>query len=468
MNGGDHINEKLATSDLASQRAFYEHASVANGNSLLGAIRTGSERTEGTINFDAMKSHALSSAFNESKSAVNTLNETYSNAWTSSTSAADQASVSRTLGSRMMANGSQSVQSLAQGVRQTAWGKQLSDAQMSQVVDTVSAGLSAGWSVPQIIQSLSGLKLGASTSSGTQESDSSSRQEALTQADQKALANTFQSVNTSDLTKAREAALTQTDASTFLTEAGVSENSTIGRAATGTIEKTRNFQEARIVAESIGLTGTYSTRQVAAMLDNDAGNVMMGRITTAYQNSGIGREAEAVAQRLVTFNGMDEKSARTAGYITALGKSSEHRDQQNLATLLQTATGLRIDGTGDAASHRGVAGDVREARADGLRAEGMTRTMADRAEARVFDEQAAIGSHLGSAPNTIDRAEDTVRTQSILETANGPLAAQARRNSTSDAKAVTKARENLKSTPPDIAEIPRSFMGSQREASLQA
>ena len=99
MAGGDHINEKIPTPDIMRQGEFYAHGTAGNGNSFLGAIRTGTEGTEGTINFDKMRSEARQSAYNEAKAATNVLNNGYSTNYSSATTAADQAAISREIGS---------------------------------------------------------------------------------------------------------------------------------------------------------------------------------------------------------------------------------------------------------------------------------------------------------------------------------------------------------------------------------
>ena len=240
MAGGDHINEKIPTPDIMRQGEFYAHGTAGNGNSLLGAIRTGTEGTEGTINFDKMRSEARQSALSEAKAATNVLNNGYSTNYSSATTAADQAAISREIGSRMMASGSSAVQSLESGIRQTSWGKNLTKEQMSQVIDTVSAGVSAGLSAPAIFKQI-GLSFGFDTSSGTTEGDTSKKGIAMSEEDQRALQNTFQTTNSSDLSKAREAALTETDSRTFLNNAGVNENSQVGRTVQNAIERTQNY-----------------------------------------------------------------------------------------------------------------------------------------------------------------------------------------------------------------------------------
>lgn len=121
-----------------------------------------------------MRSEARQSALSEAKAATNVLNNGYSTNYSSATTAADQAAISREIGSRMMASGSSAVQSLESGIRQTSWGKNLSKEQMSQVIDTVSAGISAGWSTPEIFRRI-GLSFGANTASGTSENDTSQK-----------------------------------------------------------------------------------------------------------------------------------------------------------------------------------------------------------------------------------------------------------------------------------------------------
>ena len=470
MAGGDHINEKIPTPDIMRQGEFYAHGSAGNGNSLLGAVRTGSEGTEGTIYFDKMRSEARQSAYNEAKAATNALTNGYSTNYSSATTAADQAAISREIGSRMMASGSSAVQSLESGIRQTSWGKNLSKEQMSQVIDTVSAGVTAGLSTPEIFKQI-GVSLGLTTSSQTTENDTSKKGLAINEEDRKALQNTFQATNSSDLSKAREAALTETDSKTFLHNAGVSENSQVGRTAQNAIEKMQNYQKTISATESLGFTGTWNTRQVTGMLKNQNGEAVMGQITNAYQGTAIGREAEAVAQRLQKYNGMNEENARVAGYITTLGRSGDYRDQQNLRSLLGTATGMTFAPMADPDQNKGIAENVQTASAKSLRNEDKLKERALNAEKRVAQEQQVIADKLGSAPNSIDRAENTVRKASVGFTMgakdnpqDGVIGNQVRLNENHNAKDIIKARENLKGLPQDVAAIPRSFFNNQQEA----
>ena len=76
---------------------------------------------------------------------------------------------------------------------------------------------------------------------------------------------------------------------------------------------------------------------------------------------------------------------------------------------------------------------------------------------------------MGSAPNSIDRAEGTVRRASVEFTAGnkqtpGVLGNQSRLNENHNAKDIIKARENLKGLPQDVAAIPRSFFKTQQDA----
>lgn len=467
MAGGDHINEKIPTPDIMRQGEFYAHGTAGNGNSFLGAIRTGTEGTEGTINFDKMRSEARQSALSEAKAATNVLNNGYSTNYSSATTAADQAAISREIGSRMMASGSSAVQSLESGIRQTSWGKNLSKEQMSQVIDTVSAGVSAGLSTPEIFKQI--VSLGFSSKAETAENDSSRIGSNISEQDQKSLQNTFQTTNSSDLSKAREAALTETDSKTFLNNAGVSENSQVGRTVQNAIEKTQNYQKTMSATESLGFTGTWTTRQVTGMLKNENGEAVMGQIANAYQGTAIDREAEAVSQRLQKENGMNKANARVAGYITALGKSGDYRDQQNLRSLLGTATGMNFSPMSDPDQNKGIAGNVQNASEQGLRNEAQLKERALNAEKSVPKEQQAIADKLGSAPNSIDRAEGTVRRASVEFTAGnkqtpGVLGNQSRLNENHNAKDIIKARENLKGLPQDVAAIPRSFFKTQQDA----
>ena len=316
-----------------------------------------------------------------------------------------------------------------------------------------------------------GLSFGAKTASGTSENDTSQKGLAINEEDRKALQNTFQTTNSSDLSKAREAALTETDSRTFLNNAGVSENSQVGRTVQNAIEKTQNYQKTMSATESLGFTGTWTTRQVTGMLKNENGEAVMGQIANAYQGTAIDREAEAVSQRLQKENGMNKANARVAGFITALGKSGDYRDQQNLRSLLGTATGMNFSPMSDPDQNKGIAGNVENASEDGLRNEAQLKERALAAEKSVPKEQTEIANKLGSTPDSIDRAENTVRKASVGFTMgakdnpqDGVLGNQVRLNENHNAKDIMKARENLKGLPQDVAAIPRSFFNNQQEA----
>lgn len=466
MAGGDHINEKLHSPDVMTKGAFYAHDSAGNGNSALGAIRTGTENTLPRINFDNMQQNALSSANAEAKSAINSLNDSYSTSYTDEASRSDQANISRTLGQRMQASQNKAVQQLEQGVRQTSWGKNLTDTQMAQVVDTVSMGVSAGLDSGAILKML-GARVGFQTASGTSESDHNTHSTSISEQDVRSLSNTIQTTDAAELTKAREAALTETDSKAFLAKAGVSDNSQVGKIAANAVQKSRNFTETASAIKSNSFSGSVDVREMRGMLNNNEGNAKLGQLYNAYQGTAIGRQADAIATNMQKFNGVSADVARAAGLISALGMSSNHQDQQNLVGLLNTATGQNMSPLPNPEANRGIAGNVRNANVDKLGSKVATEARAEKGQMEAVENIQLIGEKFSETEGQIDKAEGVVEGAHKQYVADGPTQAYRQQNAQLMNSDVTKARENLKQEPQTIAEIPRSYMGSQKEAVAQ-
>lgn len=126
------------------------------------------------------------------------------------------------------------------------------------------------------------------------------------------------------------------------------------------LKRLRTIKRPCLLPSPLALPVRGTTRQVTGMLKNENGEVVMGQIANAYQGTAIDREAEAVSQRLQKENGMNKANARVAGFITALGKSGDYRDQQNLRSLLGTATGMNFSPMSDPDQNKGIAGERRE------------------------------------------------------------------------------------------------------------
>ena len=463
MAGGDHINEKLHSPDVMTKGAFYAHDSAGNGNSVLGAIRTGTENTLPRINFDNMQQHALSSANSEAKTAINTLNDSYSTSYTDEASRSDQANISRTLGQRMQASQNKAVQQLEQGVRQTSWGKTLSDTQMAQVVDTVSMGVSAGLQTPDILKMI-GASVGFKTEAKTSDQEASSHQSALSESDVRSLSNTIQKTDAAELTKAREAALTQTDSKAFLAKAGVSDNSQVGKIAANAVQKSRNFTETASAIKSNSFSGSVDVREMRGMLNNNEGNAKLGQLYNAYQGTAIGRQADAIATNMQKFNGVSADVARAAGLISALGMSSNHQDQQNLVGLLNTATGQNLSTLPNAEANRGVAGNVRNANVDKLGSQVATEVLAQKGQMDAVENIQLTGEKFSETEGQIDKAEEVVKDAHRQYVAEGPNEAYQEQNAKLLTSDITKAREGLKTEPVAPAALDRQHIGSQKEA----
>ena len=100
----------------------------------------------------------------------------------------------------------------------------------------------------------------------------------------------------------------------------------------------------------------------------------------------------------------------------------------------------------DPDQNKGIAGNVENASEDGLRNEAQLKERALAAEKSVPKEQMEIANKLGSTPDSIDRAENTVRKASVGFTMgakdnpqDGVLGNQVRLNENHNAKDIMKA-----------------------------
>ena len=147
--------------------------------------------------------------------------------------------------------------------------------------------------------------------------------------------------------------------------------------------------------------------------------------------------------------------------------SSNHQDQQNLVGLLNTATGQNMSPLPNAEANRGIAGNVRNANVDKLGSKVATEARAEKGQMDAVENIQLIGEKFSETEGQIDKAEGVVEGAHKQYVADGPTQAYRQQNAQLMNSDVTKARENLKQEPQTIAEIPRSYMGSQKEAVAQ-
>ena len=460
MNGGDHINEKLSTPDVAQPSAFYQHASAGNGSSLLGAQRTGAEGTEGSISIDSIKSNATASALSKKEAASNGLTETLQSSWATSAGTSDSAALERRLGESLTATGSQSVQRTRDAISNTSWGKKLDDSQKDEMVGAISAMASAGWSPTQMLggitQKLTGFNAQTSTQYATSDRESDSRTLSMSQSDQESLSKSLTTSDMSNLAKAHDSVVASSDTHQFLKSANVSDNSTVGKAFSKAAEAAKSFQQTQSSMDSIGFNGTYTSRQLAGMLNTEEGNVKMGQIATEYQGTAIESEAQAVSDRLQRFNGLDANSARKIGFISALGNSGESKDHATLSSLLGTATGMTVSPKGDANANAGIASNLSAPSAEGLAKKEEVRDAAGIAATSVPVQQGNIG-------NKLDHANGKVMAESSKTTA-GVLGRGATVDIRDQSAAIENARTELAMPVQERAGAPKFWAAEHKDA----
>ena len=413
MAGADHINEKLHSPDAKSQGAFYAHDTAGNGNSALGAIRTGTEGAEGSISISSLKEQMVSSSKSKMESAMNSLNNLYGTTYSSSNEANAVANVQREIGKSIAASKDKSVTAANTAIDKSSFGKQVSFDERAQILDTLATGAQAGWSMPDWIKALSGIKINAQGGLRSDSSSATGQSRNMTEAEARELVTNFQSSDTSGLVEQRNAALAKTDAESVLKKAGVSSNSQYAKAFTNATTEAKNYQEVLAAKDSIGFNGSLGNRMLAGMImSNPYAEQVFADTVNKYQGTAIEREAERISKTLPeNFQKMNPKASRILGYQWALAKSGDGEASRALANILSAATGAHFQAPGDAKENQNIGGNIQNANDSGLRSREATEAKALEGENAVQPMLNANAAELGTSKGEIDTATETVMAQ---------------------------------------------------------
>lgn len=456
MAGGDHINEKLHSPDVMTKGAFYAHDSAGNGNSLLGARRTGAEGTFGDVTVAEVNSRAMSSARSKMEATSNSLSNAYSRSFATGKGINETAAVSRAIGESLQSSNNRAIQSLNEGVRNLAEKYGWNDQQQQQALDQVSLSMSAGMGLPKV------LSLGFSSNTGTTETDGVTKSVQLSEEDQHTLNQSLGTTTGAQIADGRSATLSQQDGKTWLKNAGVSDQSDVGKSFLSNHSAAKNFQDVSMQQSSVEFAKGADMLQLSAFLgDAQGGNAQFGTIANSYQGTALEQRANQITKQLTSESrAINPTHARKIGLLTALGESGNAVDRTNFLSLVNTALGTNSGNLGNAQEYQGIAPNVQQPTSNGLPNEATIRQEAQQAN-EVPHQINNMGTKLGSSPDKIDIAKGNVTGHHISGIQN-TLNDHKRTESNWKSQAVTKARDGL-TRPVEGLEVSRRYQGTNEQ-----
>ena len=377
MQGGDHLNEKIATPDAVQPSAYYAGETVGHGNSWTGAVRTGAESVTQTLNFGSMAQLVKSSAEQKQQGAMSALSNTLMTSYTDSATQQASGQVLENVTKSLSANHSQAVQSVRNAIQNTSWGQNLTTSQQDQLIGAIAMQAGGTGSVKfdsddswigGFLKKLTGLNVdigGGASVTGSQTDQTTASKGAIdTESMVKELNQNLQSVDGSALQKAMQSTMQTATTDTFLQGSGLTASDSVGHQVASSINEAKSYSETASVTSSASSMASQKSEAFARMVMNNgtARQAMQHLLATDDRLSSATAERAAVLGQVLG----NRELGRFAAAAEALSNGSVD-DQRTLLGIASAAHGLSFGDIGDASANSGMQGPGMHATADGLR-----------------------------------------------------------------------------------------------------
>lgn len=403
MQGGDHLNEKIATPDTIQPSAYYAGETVGHGNSWTGAVRTGAESVTQTLNFGSMAQLVKSSAEQKQQGAMSALSNTLMTSYTDSATQQSSGQVLENITKSLSANHSQAVQSIRSAIQNTSWGKNLSTEQQDQLIGAIATHAGATGSVSidtkdswfgKLLDKMTGVSFQGGGNAGMTGSEtdqsSSTHRAADTESMARELNNNLQSVDGSALQKAMQSTMQTATTDTFLQGSGLTASDSVGRQVSDTLSEVKSFSETASMTSSMSSMASQKSEAFARMVMNNgtARQAMQHLLASDDRLSGATAERAAVLGQVLG----NRELGRFAAAAEALSHGSAN-DQRTLLGIASAAHGLSFGDIGDASANSGMQGPNMHASGDGLRNvdAGAIAATADGVSSRIEEMRGTTG-----------------------------------------------------------------------------
>lgn len=375
INGADHVNEKLASKDVATPGALIAMQPSNSFNEVSGRIGSGAEGMMGSVSFGTGLQSITSSASQNMEQAQQSFGQSLTSGLTGSTSSSQAYDRAATLGrayTSAYGNSNNLVSSRVNKIMEdNKIGQEHKDAVTGAVISSLGGNLSGGVQASRgVSEKGSGgaaANVAANLQGGLQSTATSARTDgtSTTSGSQVSWADdlNFTEQEQAQFTNSLAHQVASSSRDTLTQLFGRNEAETLQKSAQNVVSTANSFQQADSLSSQFATQNTFNLKDVASQVGNNS--EAMGMLNSYWNTGGVSSDTKQEAQRLYERYssptteggyGLSHNNALAAARIKALQNSNNHdgtsdrQFQNNYNAALQTISkgmNLAINPVGD-------------------------------------------------------------------------------------------------------------------------
>lgn len=423
LGGGDHINEKLSSPDVAQPAPLFAQEAMQTGNSV-ATMRAGMQSQFRSIDTTASADAAVSSTRTEARAAQQANNMAVSNTLMNASTNDNAASYAESLGKSLASSSDKTISSAYKATYDFAKSRGLTDKAANQYATAITTGLGgqAGGGV------LSFLKAVGQGSADFRDQNSAGYEQSLNQLATKLEGLGWNETTTASLNDTIQGSANREVADRYSKMVSELKDRSLTESDANVRSTTKSYQEAVSQKESMSIRGSWKSNDLASFIFHNGNAMAASSFMGDVQSTLTPQERQAFNDRLATleetgFHVTGDTSGfgvRTAAFLETMQEQGRH---DVVGKLLHAATGTRPESKfnvdADPGSVSGYSGGPVDRQIEGLPSDfNQQRTEIDNAVRGASIKGGIVSEHHTDAVPDVSKAHDSGRGQVVGARAN--------------------------------------------------
>lgn len=423
LGGGDHINEKLSSPDVAQPAPLFAQEAMQTGNSV-ATMRAGMQSQFRSIDTTASADAAVSSTRTEARAAQQANNMAVSNTLMNASTNDNAASYAESLGKSLASSSDKTISSAYKATYDFAKSRGLTDKAANQYATAVTTGLGgqAGGGVFSFLQAV------GKGSADFSDQNSAAYEQSLNQLATKLEGLGWNEATTAQLNDTIQGSENREVADRYSKMVSESKDRSLTESNASVRSTTRAYQEAVSQKESMGIRGSWKSNDLASFIFHNGNAMAASSFMGDVQSTLTPQERQAFNDRLATleetgFHVTGDTSGfgvRTAAFLETMQEQGRH---DVVGKLLHAATGTRpasnFNVDADPGSVAGYSGGTVDRQIEGLPSDfHQQRAEIDNAVRGESIKGGVVSEHHNDALPGVSQAHDSDRGRVVGARAN--------------------------------------------------
>lgn len=345
LGGGDHINEKLSSPDVAQPAPLFAQEAMQTGNSV-ATMRAGMQSQFRSIDTTASADAAVSSSRTEVRAAQQANNMAVSNTLMNASTNDNAASYAESLGKSLASSSDKTISSAYKATYDFAKSRGLTDKAANQYATSVTTGMGGGLGGQAGGGVLSFLKLAGSGRMDFADKNTATYEQSLNQLATKLEGLGWNETTAAHLNDTIQGSENREVADRYSKMVSESKDRRLTESDSNVRSSTNAYQEAVSQKESMAIRGSWKSNDLASFIFHNGNAMAASSFMGDVQSTLTPQERQAFNDRLATleetgFHVSGDTSAfgvRTAAFLETMQEQGRH---DVVGKLLHAATGTR-------------------------------------------------------------------------------------------------------------------------------